>query len=109
MTKDTNNFGKPVRLKNIEEFKRFLDVSVSLVNLARLGPTISNPKLASIIRSTKSAIFPMSIIELRSLLHSIIVSLLFFPATSVMGPLISESVCFVYLRTRDLIRVDFPT
>lgn len=71
--------------------------------------TISKPKEPSIISKTKSAIFPMSIIELRSLLHSIKVSLLFFPLTTVTGPLISFKVCLVYRRTRLLSRVDLPT
>lgn len=61
------------------------------------------------MRRTRSATLPMSIIELRSLLHSINVSLLFFPATTVIGPLASVNVCFAYLLTRLLSRVVLPT
>jgi hypothetical protein len=91
----------------------------------RIILTISKPKLPSIIRSTRSAILPMSIMEFRSLLHSIKVRRRFFPtnilvfadttvsqdlpATTVMGPLTSDRVCFVYLFTRLLTRVVFPT
>jgi hypothetical protein len=71
--------------------------------------TISKPKEPSIIRRTRSAILPMSIIEFRSLLHSINVSRRFLPLTTVTGPLTSLKVCFVYRRTRLLSRVDLPT
>ncbi|SRR6266446_6600902 len=71
--------------------------------------TISKPNDPSIMRRMRSATLPMSIIEERSLLHSINVSLLFLPLITVTGPLMSLSVCLVYLRTRDLTRVLFPT
>ena len=71
--------------------------------------TISKPKEPSIIKSTKSTTLPMSIIELRSLLHSMKVIRRFFPPTTVIGPLASCSVCFEYRRTRLLRRVVFPT
>ena len=47
--------------------------------------------------------------ELRSLLHSMKVIRFFFPLTTVMGPLASFNVCFVYLLTRLLSNVLFPT
>jgi hypothetical protein len=71
--------------------------------------TISKPKDASIMRRTRSATLPMSTMEEISLLHSMMVSRFFFPLMTVTGPLISFSVCLVYLRTRDLTRVLFPT
>jgi hypothetical protein len=71
--------------------------------------TISKPNDPSIMRRMRSATLPMSIMELRSLLHSIRVSRRLLPLTTVTGPLISFSVCLVYLRTRDLTRVLFPT
>jgi hypothetical protein len=71
--------------------------------------TISKPNEPSIIRRTRSAILPISIIEFRSLLHSINVSRRFLPLTTVTGPLISFKVCFVYRRTRLLSKVDLPT
>lgn len=72
------------------------------------GLTISNPKLASIISNTKSAILAMSIMEFISLEHSIKVKRRFFPLTTVIGPLISVKLCFVYLLTSDFISVVFP-
>lgn len=71
--------------------------------------TISKPKEPSIMRSTKSTTLPISIMELRSLLHSMKVSRRFFPPTTVIGPLASCRVCFEYRRTRLLRRVVFPT
>lgn len=71
--------------------------------------TISKPYDPSIMRRTRSAIFPMSIIELRSLLHSMKVILFFFPATTVTGPCTWLRVCFVWRRTSDFSRVVFPT
>jgi hypothetical protein len=56
--------------------------------------TISKPKLASIINSTRSATFPMSIIELRSLLHSMRVRRRFLPETIVIGPFDFRQVVF---------------
>jgi len=76
---------------------------------ARPKHTISNPKEASTNSRTRSATFPMSIIELRSLLHSTNVSLRRFPLTTVMGPWAWFKVCFVNLRTRLLRSVVFPT
>ena len=56
--------------------------------------TISKPKEPSTMSNTRSAIFPMSIMLLRSLLHSINVSRFFLPLTTVMGPFASFKVCF---------------
>lgn len=61
------------------------------------------------MRRTRSAILPISIMLLRSLLHSMNVSRRFFPLTTVMGPLASFKVCFEYLLTRLLSRVVLPT
>lgn len=80
-----------------------------MVHIIQRKRTISNPNDASIINSTKSATFPISIILFRSLLHSTNVSLRFFPLTTVMGPLASFKVCFVYRLTRLLRRVVLPT
>lgn len=44
---------------------------------------------------TRSAILPTSIMELRSLLHSMNVMRFFFPLTTVIGPLASFRVCLV--------------
>lgn len=96
-------------LEDIEEFKRFLTAMRREERSKRTEQTISKPKEASIMSRTRSATLPMSIIELRSLLHSTIVRRRFLPETSVIGPLISERECLVYLRTRDLMSVDFPT
>lgn len=71
--------------------------------------TISNPKDASTNNRTRSATFPISIIELRLLLHSTNVSLRRFPLTTVTGPWARFNVCFVNLRTRLLRSVVFPT
>jgi len=77
--------------------------------LARPKHTISNPKDASTSNRTRSATFPMSIMELRSLLHSMNVSLRRFPLATVMGPWAWFKVCFANLRTRLLRSVVFPT
>lgn len=58
---------------------------------------------------TRSAILPMSIMLLRSLLHSINVMRRFLPLTTVMGPFASVRVCLVYRRTRLFNRVVLPT
>lgn len=71
--------------------------------------SISNPKLASHIRSTKSAHLAMSIIELISLLHSIRVIRRFFDTTIEIGPLISVTFVRVKFLMRLLIKVDLPT
>ena len=57
--------------------------------------TISNPKLASIKRRHKSAIFPISSIELMSFGTSKNCMRLFLLATTVMGPLTSVRFCLV--------------
>lgn len=103
-------FGKPWAWRMLRNSNDSYTSHV-LVMYARIicALTISKPKDASIIRSTRSATLPMSIMEERSLLHSIRVSRFFFPLITVTGPLISFSVCLVYLRTRDLTRVLFPT
>lgn len=72
-------------------------------------PTISKPKEPSIISKTRSAILPMSIMLLRSLLHSMKVRRRFLPVTTVTGPFMSLRVCLVYRLTRLLRRVVFPT
>lgn len=56
--------------------------------------TISNPNEPSTMSNTRSAIFPMSIILLRSLLHSTKVRRFFLPLTTVIGPFASFKVCF---------------
>lgn len=61
------------------------------------------------MRRTRSAILPMSIMLLRSLLHSINVMRRFLPLTTVMGPFASVRVCLVYRRTRLFNRVVLPT
>lgn len=71
--------------------------------------SISNPNEPSIMSRTRSAIFPTSIMLLRSLLHSMNVRRRFLPVTTVMGPLASFSVCLVYRLTRLLSRVVLPT
>lgn len=71
--------------------------------------SISNPKLASISISTRSATLARSIIMLISHPHSIMVSLRFLPDTIVTGPLISVSFCRVKFRMRHCIKVLFPT
>ena len=76
------------------------------VNLFR---TISKPYEPSIMSRTRSAILPMSMIEFKSLLHSMKVMRFFFPLTTVTGPWIWLRVCLVYLLIRDFIRVVLPT
>lgn len=78
-------------------------------SVIRRERTISKPKDPSIMRRTKSTTFAMSIMELRSLLHSMKVSRRFFPPTTVIGPFASCMVCFEYRRTRLFRRVVFPT
>lgn len=107
---DTYDFGEAVGLEDIEELERLLQRIQLFFNDERRVPcTISKPKEPSIIRRTRSATLPMSIILLRSLVHSMKVSRRFFPLTTVTGPLGSLRVCFVYRRTRLLRRVVFPT
>ncbi len=110
MCQNANDLGKPMGLQDIEELELFLSKSYYSVEIHK-GPsrTISKPKEPSIMRRTRSATLPMSIIEFRSLLHSMNVRRLFFPDTTVTGPLISFSVCFVYRRTRLFTRVLLPT
>ena len=112
MCEDTDYLWESMGLENIEEFKCFLGVGVSK-NTSMQGEslihTISKPNEPSIINRTRSAIFPTSIMELRSLLHSINVSRRFLPLTTVTGPLTSLRVCFVYRLTRLLSNVVFPT
>jgi hypothetical protein len=112
MGEHANNFGKAMSLENVEEFESFLvddNVSMNGGSTSGKSQTISKPKEPSIISKTKSAILPMSIIELRSLLHSMKVSLRFFPVTTVIGPFNSVRVCFEYLLTRLLMSIVFPT
>ncbi len=71
--------------------------------------SISNPKDPSIKSMTRSAIFAISIMEGKSFEHSMNVNLLVFEETTVIGPLISEIECFVYLFIKLFIRVVFPT
>lgn len=57
-----------------------------------------------------STTFDMSIMPAKeSEGHSMNVSRCFFDVTMVSGPVGCESVCLVYLRTRDFMRVVFPT
>ena len=110
MGENANNFGEAVGLEYIEEFKSFLEDTQHIAKPnGRFRHTISNPNDPSIMRRTRSAILPMSIIELRSLLHSMKVRRLFLPLTTVTGPRISDSVCLVYRRTRLLTKVLLPT
>ena len=107
----TDDLWETMGLQYVEEFKCFL-VSTSVIP-SRTSTietrTISNPNDASTNNRTRSATFPMSIIELRSLLHSTNVSLRRFPLTTVIGPWAWFKVCFVNLRTRLLRSVVFPT
>lgn len=103
-------FGKPWAWRMLRNSNDSCTGHVLVICEKMIGAlTISKPKDASIIRSTRSATLPMSIMEEGSLLHSMSVSRFFFPLITVTGPLISLSVCLVYLRTRDLTRVLFPT
>lgn len=105
-------FGKPwdcriLRNSNVS-YKVFQRFRIGVTNRTSIC-TISNPKEASTNNRIKSATFPMSIIELRSLLHSKNVSLRRFPLITVIGPWARLKVCFVNLRTRLLRSVLFPT
>lgn len=103
-------FGKPWAWRMLRNSKVSYTNNTWLIREKRINVlTISKPNDPSIMRRTRSAILPMSIKEEMSLLHSISVSLRFFPLITVTGPLMSLSVCLVYLRTRDLMRVLFPT
>jgi hypothetical protein len=82
MGEETEDFGETVRLKDIEEFKGFLHLS-EILSFER---TISNPKLPSIINSTKSTTLPRSIMLLRSFPHSTKVIRRVLPETTVIGP-----------------------
>jgi len=109
VSENANNFWKTVGLEDVKELKGFLSKLCAADGRERGLHTISKPNDPSIMRRTRSATFPTSIMEERSLLHSIRVSRLLFPLTTVTGPLMSFRVCLVYLRTRDLTSVLFPT
>lgn len=103
-------FGKPWAWRMLRNSKVSYTNNALLIYEKMINAlTISKPNDPSIMRRTRSAILAMSIMEERSLLHSIMVSRLFFPLITVTGPLMSLSVCLVYLRMRDLTRVLFPT
>jgi hypothetical protein len=75
----------------------------------RKSLTISNPKLPSTMRSTRSTTLPRSIMLFRSFPHSINVIRLVLPDTTVMGPRACDRECFVYRRTSDRRSVVLPT
>ena len=87
VSEDANDLRKPVRLEDIEKLKGFLRrVSEQSLYDDLQRRTISNPYEPSIMSRTRSATLAISIIELRSLLHSINVMRFFLPLTTVMGP-----------------------
>ena len=87
MGEETDDFGETVRLEDVEELEGFLQRAwTDSMRKHIVKRTISNPYEPSIMRSTRSATFAMSTMELRSLLHSTKVILFFFPLTTVTGP-----------------------
>lgn len=108
MGENANDLWKAMRLKDVEKLEGFLRrVRKFLVTFQKR--TISKPNEPSIMRRTRSAILPMSIMLLRSLLHSRKVSLRLLPLTTVIGPFASVRVCFVYRLIRLFKSVVLPT
>ena len=71
--------------------------------------SISKPNLASTIMRMRSAALAMSSMAFMSFSHSKKVRRRFLPVTTVTGPLMSASVCFVKRLTSDRISVLLPT